>query len=606
MIGLVNTKSDFLKKSFGQSLNELIKLYPESAQGQVSSWETLLKGLFFDESFNSLPNESVVGIEYLLPIEGMGIDLFISGKKSNGQKVMYIIESKEWNDFYVNGLKFSNSRSDGDILHPQLQVYRHYLAVKNYLSLGQELDEIIPILYLGGCTQKGVETIKKQCSDSNAAKVPIFTDLSSILGLINQNITSGGLNPSDFLDAFYSPSRGIIDAMKSLITHEPPFILTPNQEKVVQQIKEAIRSGKKIIRVVGAGGSGKTAIMLNMFVSFLANQTSYKAYFSPGAQNFKLYRFLYESVQNVFSSTYGLRNLAMRHQLNDKCILFIDEAQHNEAGLLKMFVDAGCTIVTCYDDQQVINLTNSAIAELKQFEGRSDFVGIELTESVRFNGSLKFEPNIHRFLNGETNFEKDDKFDFRIFKSLDDIVNETIELIKKEPNSTVALAGLLSNDADEIIKKSNGKLKIDWSQPVQGIPAETRWIPYVNNKKYLENMPLWVGTWWAPGLDFDYVVVIVGGDAKMTPNGLVPVPEQAKHFKMLSSVGANLGLPIRGFTAKQQCDSLMAYVNQPGHEKDKAAVMEGFAKLLSDNYYIMLTRGRKGCFVYFADNENDY
>lgn len=607
MIGLVKTKKEIVSKPLGSLLNEIKTIYPTAEASQINSWNTLLNELYFDAAFNNLPNDAIIGIEFLLPIEGMGIDLFVAGRNKSNKRVMFIIESKQWSDSYISMTKFSNSRYDGDTLHPQIQVFRHYLTVKNYLSIGSELDEIVPLLYLAGCSTRGNEMVRRQCSDLNAAKIDIFNDTGSLFKTIQEQLLDGGgLAPEDFLESFYSPSISIINAMKSIVSKEQPFVLTKSQEEVVEQIRDAIKRGKKVIRVVGAGGSGKTAILLNLFVSIMANSSTYKAYFCPGAQNFKLYQSLYPAIKNTFSSTFGIRNLAKYHQLNDHSILFIDEAQHNEAGLLSEFVKTGCIIVICYDSNQVINLTNSAIDELKQFEQRSDFIGIQLKESIRFNGSSTFEPNVHRFLSGETTFEHDDKYDFRIFNSLDKIIEAATDLIKEKKDSTIALMGLLSNDAESVIKQSRGKLKIDWSQPVQGIPAETRWIPYVLSKNYLSNLPLWVGTWWAPGLDFDYVVVIVGGDAKMTANGIIPIPEQAKHFKMMASVGQKLGLPTRGFTSKQQCDSMMSYLNQFGHEKEKEQFLSSFAKLLIDNYYIMMTRGRKGCFVYFTKNENKY
>ena len=607
MIGLIKKKKEFVANPFGVSLNELTSLYPEADTSQINSWNTLLHDLFFNNEFNKLPNDVVVGIEYLLPIEGMGVDLLIAGRTKSNKKIIYLIESKQWSDSYVSKIRFSNSRSDGDVLHPQIQVFRHYLAVKNYLSIGSEVDEIKPILYLGGCSSIANSIVQSSCFDTNASKVPIFNSISDIFrDILNELVDSGGLQPDDFLNAFYSPSIGIISAMNSIVSKEPPFILTKRQEETVNEIREAIKNGKKIIRIVGAGGSGKTAILLNLFVSISSNSKTYKAYFSPGAQNFKLYQSLYPSIKGTFSSTFGLRNLARRHQLDDHSILFIDEAQHNEEGLLSEFVKTGCLIVVCYDDNQVINLTNSAIDELKNFEKRSDFIGIELKESIRFNGSLLFEPTVHSFLNGETVFEADDKYDFRVFGSLDSIIDSTIDLIREHPKSTVAVVGLLSNDADTIIAKSKGKLKTDWSQEVYGIPAETRWIPYVQNKDYLSKLPLWVGTWWTPGLDFDYVVVIVGGDAKMTSTGIVPVPEQAKHFKMMVSVARKMGIPVIEDSARKQCDYIMAYLNQPGRSKEKETFLLHFSRLLKDNYYIMMTRGRKGCFVYFSKNDNKY
>lgn len=57
--------------------------------------------------------------------------------------------------------------------------------------------------------------------------------------------------------------------MSSLIEKEEPFVLTESQEKKVQEIYSAVNSGNKIIHISGPVGSGKNAILLNLFVRLL-------------------------------------------------------------------------------------------------------------------------------------------------------------------------------------------------------------------------------------------------------------------------------------------------------------------------------------------------
>ena len=138
----------------------------------------------------------------------------------------------------------------------------------------------------------------------------------------------------------------------------------------------------------------------------------------------------------------------------------------------------------------------------------------------------------------------------------------------------------------------------------------------VDAKDYLNKNDgkLWVGTWWLPGLDVDYVAVIVGGDLVRTPSGVVAVTEKAKHYRMMVSIAEQMKLPAHLILEKKvfgkigtdyfrSSKKITEFINQPGNEEIKKQYIGLFSKLLRNNYYIMMTRGRKGCFVFFANNE---
>ena len=49
--------------------------------------------------------------------------------------------------------------------------------------------------------------------------------------------------------------------------------------------------------------------------------------------------------------------------------------------------------------------------------------------------------------------------------------------------------------------------------------------------------------------------------------------------------------------------NIINYINKDA--KQKEIFVNLFSKLLRNNYYIMMTRGRKGCFIYFTDRKGD-
>lgn len=336
--------------------------------------------------------------------------------------------------------------------------------------------------------------------------------------------------------------------------------------------------------------------------------------FISGAQNTALYRSLYPEVARSFTYSYSLKNMVKKTKGNQYVIL-MDEAQHNSPGIITNMVEQGCTIILCYDENQTINATDNPIEEIHRLEQREDFVSFELKEKIRYNGSQCAEENIRTLLEGGSSFRDDEKYDFMVCDSFDEFQEKVFSTIREHPEETVAVAGLLSQDASDYTykRKPESKLFTKWDYK-----GECQWVPYVNRKDYLteNNGKIWVGTWWLPGLDVDYIAVIIGGDAKLTSNGLVAIPENAKHYNMMVSVAMDMGLPRdlikeRYSYGKRKTDyfksskQIIDYINRPENEAIRHDFVDRFSKLLRNNYYITMSRGRKGCFVYFTNREGE-
>lgn len=601
MLGYIDTIKNFTNTDEREIISYLKNIYSDASVSQIRSWEVLVNELKNSTIVPKIHPDTIIGIEYSLTVENMSIDVFLVGR--NGYKnIIYVIESKQWNDYYISSNKFSNYREDANLLHPQVQVYRHVMAIKDYLSVGELIDSFKPYVYIKNATVQGCKKIIDTNNDNASINIPVINDLNSLLENIHKVfITPPTLTVDDFKNAKYYPSKNIIKAMKSIVTKETPFILTNEQEKVLINVLEAIKNGKKIIRITGAAGSGKTAILLNIYVRMLQKKSSFIPYFVSGAQNTALYRGLYSEVAGCFNYTFNLKHSILKSRINNPVIL-IDEAQHNQPGILTELLNLGATLILCYDEWQTINANNS-LDELKNFENRSDFMAISLESSIRFNGSMVFEKNIKQLLLGNTNFESDDKYDFKICNTLDEVLNKTSDIIQNNPDNTAAVIGLLSDDAEDIVNKSNGKLFTNWTYK-----KEIDWIRYVQRKDYLScnNEAIWVGTWWLPGLDVDYVTVIVGNDVRLTKEGIVGDPYQSKNYNMIISVAEKLNFPkyLTAYNSNvKKVESILNYIDLPGNLQKRQQFISLFSIYLRNMYYVMMTRGQKGCYIYFKNNE---
>ena len=609
MNGFISTIEDFNTLSTTEVLSILKSKYPNAEKSQILSWETLINDIKNSKKFNEINKNCLIGLEISLPTDGMAIDLLLCGKNSLKEKECFIIEAKQWNDDYINNSLFSQYREPGFELHPQIQVYRHSLSFKDYLDIGISYN-VHKLVFVRNCSKNGIVNLINKNTLLSTKDIQVVNDIDEIMAIIASNLICGEITTDEIINAQYKPSKSIIEAMESIVSHNEPFILTMEQQNVINKINEAINNGKKIIRITGAAGSGKTAILLNMYVNLLnrqANGEDVRPVFVSGAQNTAFYRSAYPEVERSFSYSYSLDKMVAKTKGNLYYVL-MDEAQHNQEGIIQTMIDRNVTLILCYDISQVINANNS-IAELTNLETREDFLCINLEKSVRFNGSQLAEKNIRNYLKGSLDIKEDDIFEFKVFNDLKTFQEKIVSTINNHPNDTVAVVGLLSNDASKYTNSENPDsiLFTKW-----GNKAECEWLPYINNKNYLSknNGNLWVGTWWMPGLDVDYVAVIVGGDANHSSNGIKAIPDQAKHYLMMVSIGRKLNLPDELFVTKNSfgkivqdnrktADNIMNYL------KDKTDLYKNFinmfSQLLRNNYYIMMTRGRKGCFVYFTD-----
>jgi len=596
---------DFLKNDVNDIITKLSILNPTAEKSQINSWITLINDIK-QSNVSLLPKDVVVGIEVNLPIDGMGVDLMIMGKDKDDSKHSFLIEAKQWVDSNVYTYEFGESRSETQTLHPQIQLARHVMGFKDYTNIGAEFITH-SFVFTRNLSDQAINHLININPIKEFKSIPMIISMNDIISEISKILVSGSDDIFDlFTNMSYKPSKSIIAAMESMVSKYEPFILTDEQENVVKQIFDAFNSGKKIIRITGVAGSGKTAILLHTYIKLVNKQSDdIRPIFISGAQNTKLYQSLFREVERSFSFSFSLDKMVGK-TIGHKYYLCMDEAQHNESGIISNMINRNAQLILCYDEGQTIN-ANNALVELKQLETRSDFVSINLQNSVRYSGSQVFEKNVKKVLNGNMEIDPDFLYDFKIFDTIEELENHTIDLIKKNPKSTIAITGLLSNDASAISNRPNSKIFIDW-----GYQGECRWIPYVESKDYLQknNGKLWVGTWWLPGLDVDYVSVIVGGDAKMTINGIEAVPHGAKHYKMMISIAEKLNYPKHLFVNKQSFGKTVQdtvkssnnIINYAFSDANlKRIFIQEFSELLKNNYYILLTRGRKGCYVCFSN-----
>ena len=148
----------------------------------------------------------IIGIEYSLPVDSMSVDFFICGKNETGE-YMFILESKQWGDDFIKSSNFSNYRSDATELYPQTQVYRHMIAIKNYLDLGQKFMNVYPFVFVQNATSFGLSLLKSN-KDIFTSQIPMTNDLNEFFNVVkSHNLERGNISITELYDAKYFPSQ---------------------------------------------------------------------------------------------------------------------------------------------------------------------------------------------------------------------------------------------------------------------------------------------------------------------------------------------------------------------------------------------------------------
>ena len=616
MQGLILTVQQLLQRATADLVAELQTTFPQAEASQVRSWRVLIDELKGSSKLADLPADCVVAVEYALPTDDMAVDLLVTGLDAAGGQVACLVESKQWSDPYISSATFTAYREPGTELHPQIQVGRHLRSFCGYLDIGPRFTAR-PFVYTPNASDSAVRDMVNRNPWQAYRSTPVINSMDQLLEQVGQHIARGcSAIAGQLREAQFTPSMEVVQAMGAIVTGEEAFLLTQEQQKAAQQIRASIADGKRVIRVTGAAGAGKTGLLLNLYLQYL-NEAAHQDILPIlvcGAQNTAFYQSTYPEVTSAF--TYSLSVPAMiRRAKGKRCFVFMDEAQHNQPGIISQIVGLGATLVICYDVTQVINAEN-AIAELHQLEQRPDFLAIALQGSIRFNASQVAESNIREFLRGHTQFQPDPLFEFQAFSDFSAFQDKLFDTIARYPDRSLAVTGLLCGDAENYTSGRNpaSRLFTQWKSK-----SECQWMPYVMGRNYQSQFSgkLWVGTWWMPGLDCDYVAVIAGGDVSITPDGVVAVPRQMKHYRMVVSVAQKLGLPQhlivwdttahgKAINQFKSCQRINDYLEQPGNEAIRGRFIKCLSPYLRNNYYIMMSRGRRGCFVYFANHYHHF
>jgi DUF2075 family protein/ATP:corrinoid adenosyltransferase len=435
------------------------------------------------------------------------------------------------------------------------------------------------------------------------AKFPLFAkgDAADFANYLKARLAGGG-GPT-ILERFTSsrigPSKKLLEHARNMIDGQHVFNLLEEQITAYNTIldrakKSAKAATKSVIIVRGGPGTGKSAIALNVIAELLSKGIT--VYHATGSAAFT--KTLRRVVGQRASPLFKYFNSFPTYSENQIDVLVCDEAHRirttsndrytkkeakSKVPQIEELLHAAKVAIFFIDDLQVVRPGEIGSCELiretaKKFT--NEVFEFELKTQFRCNGSdgylnwvddvLGIRDTANRILT------KDEKMEFKIFGSPQELHEEIERKNSENPNSARMVAGFCwpwsnpNGDGTLVEDVIIGDYRRPWNAKdtagrlAPGIPSSNLWAYDVNGVDQIGCI------YTIQGFEFDYVGIIFGKD-------LVYGIEKKTW----------VGDPNKSYDSKVK--------------KDK----EQFLRNVKNTYRVLLTRGMKGCYVFFEDKATE-
>ncbi len=608
MIVYQATKEKFTADVFTNNIENVIldafrkNLRHTTNHNEINAWKNSMLYMNNVLNDNEIPNDSGVTIEFQIPQTSKRIDFILTGQDEKQIDQAIIIELKQWStaeltnkDGIVNTFVGGSNR---EVSHPSYQAWSYAALLKDFnQTVYGEGIELKPCAYLHNYVEDTV--ISNPFYAEYIAKAPLFlkSDAQKLQDFIKKFVKHGDRSNIMYRidNGQIKPSKSLADNIRDVLTNKHDFVMIDDQKIVYETAmtlaKNATVEHKNVLIVQGGPGTGKSVVAVNLLVA-LTRQRKLAQYVTKNAAPRTVYEHLLvnEITKSRFSSlftgsgsflntTSGMFDALIvdeAHRLNEKSGLFKNMGENQ----IKEIIAASKFSVFFVDEDQKVTLSDIgdveeiikwALAAGAHIEQRT------LNSQFRCNGSdgyLAWLDNVLQIKETANTTLAGINYDFRVVGSSNELRDIIFEK-NKINNKARLVAGYCwdwaskqnPNAFDITIPEHNFGMK--WNLASDG----NLWIM----KPESVNEVGCIHT--CQGLEVDYVGVIVGLDF-VVRNGQV-VTDPSKRAKTDAS--------LKGYKKLLAEDS----------ENGKARV----DRIIKNTYRTLMTRGMRGCYVYFVDEE---
>lgn len=577
------------------------KLGHNVGDAEYSSWRNSLgNAMYHAMNTDEIPGEAGVAIEYRVNGRAFRIDFMLSGKNHTGKESLVIIELKQWTDIEFSDLAEHVRTYVGggikDKPHPSYQAWSYLSHLKMYNEYIYETEvEVKACAYLHNCDDPSVVNASRYEEKLNEVPVFIKGQGPELRSLISSNIKEGtGTSLLERIDsAVIRPSQQLADAVGSMLKGHEEFVLLDEQktvlEKIVKATNDSLTGQKRVIIINGGPGTGKSVISINALAR-LTGQRLNARYVTPNAAPRAVFEsklkkiFAKADLRSLFSGSGSFTETSAEsfdtlivdeaHRLKMKSGMFKNLGENQ----VKEIIKSAHTAVFFIDEAQKV--TWSDVGEISMIEEQAGLAGalierLELTSQFRCGGSDDYMAWLDETLGvhaDTANYFSLDKFDFQIFDSPVEL-HKTIKEKNKINNKSRVVAGYcwdwVSQKKPELsdITIDEFGYKATWNLTSDG----GEWII---SPKSVEEVGC-IHT--CQGLEVDYIGVIIGRDL-VAIDGVLKTDPSAR---------AKTDKSLAGYKKELKEDPISAEIKAD--------------EIIRNTYRTLLSRGMKGCYVYFVD-----
>ena len=371
------------------------------------------------------------------------------------------------------------------------------------------------------------------------------------------------------------------------------FVLLDEQktvlEKIVKASNDSLTGQKRVLIINGGPGTGKSVISINALAR-LTGQRLNARYVTPNAAPRAVFEaklkkiFGKADIRSLFSGSGSFTETSAgsfdtlivdeAHRLKMKSGMFKNLGENQ----VKEIIKSAHTSVFFIDEAQKV--TWSDVGEISMIEEQAGLAGalverLELTSQFRCGGSDDYMAWLDEVLGvhaDTANYFSRDKFDFQIFDSPVELHN-----VIKEKNRINNKSRVVAGYCWDWISKNKAELsdiridefgyKATWNLTSDG----SEWII---SPKSVEEVGC-IHT--CQGLEVDYIGVIIGKDLIAIDGVLVTDP----------SARAKTDKSLAGYKKDLKEDPISAQIKAD--------------EIIRNTYRTLMSRGMKGCYVYFVD-----
>jgi DUF2075 family protein len=393
------------------------------------------------------------------------------------------------------------------------------------------------------------------------------------------------------------PSKALADSLASMLKGNQEFLMIDDQKVVFETAKFLMKKSdlgqKNVLIVEGGPGTGKSVVAINLLVEFTKAEIATQ-YVTRNAAPRAVYEALLSGnfkkshISNLFSGSgafidlekdaFGALIVDEAHRLNQKSGMYKNLGENQ----IKELIEAAKFSVFFLDEDQKV--TWQDIGEKEEIRkwaarGGAQVHLMKLTSQFRCSGSdgyLAWLDDVLQIRETANSCLGESGYDFQVVES-PNILREMIFEKNKEKNKARLVAGYCW---DWVSKKDKNKKDIvipefdfgmRWNLSTDG----SLWIMSPSSVNEVGCIHT------CQGLETDYVGVIVGSDFVVRDGKVITQPE--RRSKMDASLkGFKKELAIHPLEARRKADAI-----------------------IKNTYRTLMTRGMKGCYVYFTDKETE-